>query len=717
MKINYYFSRAGLLSIGIKKLLIMKNSRIHSMINFIFLFLIVSSMAIQAQVNAVYPVWNPNDPSGPVFTTQEKETQRVNGMAIYNMIVNASLTNQITITIPPGDYRFSADYGKYPVFNNLHDLKIIANNVTFWFDAPQIHGIEFNNCNNVQVIGLTLDYDPIPFCQTKITAINGNVARVAIMPGYTYQGPIGAGSQAGVFYKPDGTFIIQYFAVVSNVAILPNNQLDVTVDLTGKNVGDYLIIPIRTGQCIRVFDSSNMLFQDVNIWSSPGMGITEGRGGANVYRRIKITRRPNTNRLHCTGADGMHMVSTDKGALIEDCEIAYLGDDIINFHGFFSWVSRRDNARSFRVIATYDPFEVGQKIDFWDRETVSYFGNAKINTITKITNQAEIDAAKVGMPGFWKGDVYDITLDSDVNAQRNTLMENQNKVCSGFIVRGGWFHDIFNRAFLLNGSPNGTIENNVFQNIHGSIDFQMETWQYMEGQFIKGLKFQNNQLKKMGGIKVFMIPGYQGPFRTTPHSDITIQDNNIDLRDGVAEGIQVLGVDKLYLKNNIVKRNLDTNYILPTVWENQYGFSLGNAFFASVVKNAYIEGNQLIEQGANNGRDFSFGNLTENIYLESIPQFESIADFNTGWFIKGTQNDLGWSYGTLDGASIRTGAYNPNIFTLFNENSGGKWYNTGSTIPSLDKNGGHPTDNLATAKRWISTVSSVELLPLTGQKS
>ena len=117
-----------------------------------------------------------------------------------------------------------------------------------------------------------------------------------------------------------------------------------------------------------------------------------------MYRRMKLTRRPGTNRLHALGADGMHMTTSTKGPLIEDCEIAYNADDLINIHGFFGWVSRRDNARTFRVIASANPFQTGKPIKFWDRGTVTYFGEGILTSFTKVTNPAEIDAAKQGKP-------------------------------------------------------------------------------------------------------------------------------------------------------------------------------------------------------------------------------------------------------------------------------------------------------------------------------
>ena len=123
--------------------------------------------------------WSPNLPIGPSFTSAQKTAQRTAGANLLTNIRNASGT----YTITPGDYRFSANWNLNPVLDGLHDLTLMAYGVTFWFDAPQIWGIEFRNCNNVQVKGLTLDYDPVPFCQGRITAINGNVASVELMPG------------------------------------------------------------------------------------------------------------------------------------------------------------------------------------------------------------------------------------------------------------------------------------------------------------------------------------------------------------------------------------------------------------------------------------------------------------------------------------------------------------------------------------------------------
>ena len=43
--------------------------------------------------------------------------------------------------------------------------------------------------------------------------------------------------------------------------------------------GDYVVGTIRTGAALRSSECAGMRFEDVNIWSSPGMAVNEGGGG------------------------------------------------------------------------------------------------------------------------------------------------------------------------------------------------------------------------------------------------------------------------------------------------------------------------------------------------------------------------------------------------------------------------------------------------------
>ena len=86
---------------------------------------------------------------------------------------------------------------------------------------------------------------------------------------------------------------------------------------------------------------------DVDIYGSSDMAVVEsGGGGANVYRRLRVRRRPLLHgrdfallpallpvpvpRLLSTNADGLHSVANAVGPALLDSEISFTGDDLLN---------------------------------------------------------------------------------------------------------------------------------------------------------------------------------------------------------------------------------------------------------------------------------------------------------------------------------------------------------------------------------------------------
>jgi len=62
------------------------------------------------------------------------------------------------------------------------------------------------------------------------------------------------------------------------------------------------------------------------------MGIVEsapGQGG-NTYEDVIISRRPGSDHLMSVNADGFHSAAPARGPTLQNCEIAYTGDDLLN---------------------------------------------------------------------------------------------------------------------------------------------------------------------------------------------------------------------------------------------------------------------------------------------------------------------------------------------------------------------------------------------------
>jgi hypothetical protein len=89
---------------------------------------------------------------------------------------------------------------------------------------------------------------------------------------------------------------------------------------------------------------------------------------------------------------------------------------------------------------------------------------------------------------------YLVEFDKTLELPPLTLVVLDGKrSADGFILRDCWLHDNFQRT-LINGSPNGLIENNTLQNVGMGICVQFETWgPWMEGPFARNLTIRNNR--------------------------------------------------------------------------------------------------------------------------------------------------------------------------------------------------------------------------------
>ena len=158
--------------------------------------------------------WRVDLPTGyPNFSEQESTALRQKGQDILRDIREASKAGQAEIVIPPGDYLFHARWSQASTLKGLADLEIRAEGVTFWFEPPMIHGLLFEDCRNVTLRGLTIDFTLPCWFQARVLEVDRdrNTIRAALTPGYEPRDAQGeaetAGERAFMFYDDRGRFI------------------------------------------------------------------------------------------------------------------------------------------------------------------------------------------------------------------------------------------------------------------------------------------------------------------------------------------------------------------------------------------------------------------------------------------------------------------------------------------------------------------------------
>ena len=512
--------------------------------------------------------WRADLPSGfPETSESERQIQREKGQQVLRQIREASGTGRgERVAIPPGDYRFNADWSRESTLKDLADLEIDAHGVTFWFEPPMVHGLLFENCRNVAVRGLTIDFAIPCWFQARVTEIDrqNNTIGAALMKGYAPRSADGkvetSGNRAFMFYDARGRFINHRHS--PGTWQLSEDGHSLLCREIGRHgipsalrTGDYIVGTIRTGAALRSVKCSDMRFEDVNIWSSPGMAVNEGGGeGGHIYRRVRATRRPFTNRLQAFGADVFHLAGTDRGPTLDRCELAYGADDNLNIHGSFGRVVERVDERHYYMQGAYD---LGDTLEFRDHMSVDLLGIAKAVSAerTPAGPSLAINDRYSAKGEFLVG----LSQPLELPALSLVVMDGKRSA-HGFALRNCWLHDNFQRT-LINGSPGGLIENTTLQNVGHGVCIQFETWgPWMEGPFARDLVIRNNRFLDAPpdgpAIAVSMHPPGGGSdrrrFEAKPVKNLTISGNYFARTDGVP--VTIHNVDGLRIHGNSIDR-------------------------------------------------------------------------------------------------------------------------------------------------------------------
>ena len=445
-------------------------------------------------------VWRADLPTGyPQTTEAERQAQRERGQKVLQQISDASAAGARRIVIPPGDYLFHANWSQASTLSGITNLDIDARGVTFWFEPPLVHAVLFENCRNVTVRGLQIDCTVPCWFQARVTAVDrqAGLIRAKPMDGYGPRNANGesetSGARALMFYDSAGEFINHRHSpgkwrLSDDGAELVCSEIGVSGIPAALAPGGYVVGTIRTGAALRSINCAGMRFEDVNIWSSPGIAVNEGGGeGGNVYLRLRATRRPHTNRLQAFGADVYHLAATDRGPVLDRCEAAYGADDVLNIHGDFGRVVQAAGDRQYYLQGVY---QVGDTLEFRDATSLDLLGIAKAVTVKKTPEGPSI---AINETYSARGEVL-VQLDQPLRLPPLSLVVLDGKRSSqGWFVRNCWFHSDFQRT-LINGSPGGLIDNTTLQNLGHGVCVQFETWgPWMEGPFARDLVIRNSR--------------------------------------------------------------------------------------------------------------------------------------------------------------------------------------------------------------------------------
>jgi hypothetical protein len=485
------------------------------------------------------------------------------------------------IVIPQGRYRVQAERGSHLHLTNLSDVEIIAEHVELVCTST-VRALSFEDCANVTIRGLTVDYDPLPFTQGKIVTMAPDKSwmEFEVAEGYPedqLKEHIQIYNPAtGTLRRSDAQWNEEIKALGDRrhrVSKAQGYRFDATEDT--EQTGDILVMKNIYGKpgsphAIEMRGCKGMRFEDITLFASPSFGFFERDCEGSTYLRCIVDRRAPADdpvkrglpRMRSLNADAFHSKEAPKGPAILSCTARFMGDDAVNINGRYHYI-RGSKGRELRIAILDDAstLNVGDPVEF-----LPYSGprphDAKVvqrrPDPAPITEKEKSFIRKLRMDrrmrtGLLEGEaqLYTITLDREVALPPGSAVCCPLRLGHGFAVKDCNFGDNRSRGILIKAS-NGEVSGNRITNSRmAAVLISPEFW-WMEAGMSSDVVVRDNLIKGclQTPIQVHARGGNRQILPAGALRNISILDNRIE--DSAWPLIHVTSTSGLTITGNVL---------------------------------------------------------------------------------------------------------------------------------------------------------------------
>jgi nitrous oxidase accessory protein NosD len=212
----------------------------------------------------------------------------------------------------------------------------------------------FSGCSKLVVRGLVLDLDPQPITCARIVAVSKShidvkpVAPYVARDGWNVEGVFGFDPEKG---RPSTEVIDCYLKDNSGRSQVLENGI-MRVPFRGRAKVGAAVVVRHYIYCYNGFSldhCSDILFEDVTIYSAAGMGIHASDSTDMTVRKLQVRAGEDGKRWMTTTADATHFNTCRGTFVMEDCFFERMGDDAANIHSFFLIVSGLEGKDTIRA--------------------------------------------------------------------------------------------------------------------------------------------------------------------------------------------------------------------------------------------------------------------------------------------------------------------------------------------------------------------------------
>lgn len=517
----------------------------------------------------------------------EGEMSRVYHLPMYEkvdiqaMIDEAYASGKKEVTIPRGAYRIWPREGAraHIRIDHMKDFTINAYGCVFLYQDVNRMGIYGTYSSNITFRGFASDYEDTIFTQMKCIALSCEEGYYdfEVDQGYAMfdeedlKNPCRI---AGDLYRAfDGKLCVgaaRYGFSTDSLELLGGRKVRLHIGIPTTywdfGVGDYFC-PMNTfahqnAHNTLINYSGPFHFEDCTFWSSTTGCIAECfSDGGSTYRNLKIMPGPKPlgathRRMLSMSGDAFHLTADRRGPVIENVYFEGLHDDGINIHGIYCCIDTVKDKNHLILASKALECRDGDTLRIYD-EDLNRIQTVRIIKSTEITEsyhpQEEL-FYQAPYAVFKPQRYYDLTVDTEILAQRGDWVVNEDCIGAGMVVRGCTFYNIRPRGVLIKSSD-ALVENCVFDHISGAGVRIIPEHDWLECDYSQNVVVRNNYIRHCGFDNDFCGHGITvDGHEAIEHRNIVIEDNVFE--DNYGEDIHLSCAQDVDIRRNVFsKRN------------------------------------------------------------------------------------------------------------------------------------------------------------------
>ena len=459
------------------------------------------------------------------------------------------------LELEAGIYRLGAPDGPDPcviTFRNLDRITIRGrgtNATLLLIASPRHGGAGFYQCQDTWLESVTIDYDPVPFTQGRVLAVNREEGwyDFAVEPGFSElseswfaDAPKPYGQWGMIFERnapllkqgaPDHLLLDRWQQVARSVWRVWAAKGAEPV-LNALATGDRFVHLARHGRggALFFYQCRNGGLRNVTVYASPSLAVGMVGGGAVICDGLIVTIPPGSPRLISTNADGVHCQQMERGPRILNSVFRYMADDAVNIYYYPGRVIDR-LSDSVLIAESRNEIQEGDRLIFFDELEGLIHSEAHAAAVEQIPGEKGIRRIRL---------VLDRSV-SDVQTFRQNgkgdAVYNMSRCGTGFEIRGNLM-GAHRRYGMMLKAPDGVVENNVLDLLGGCGIVIGNDPFWPEGVIPSGIRIAGNLLRDCGRSDPYGASPWgatvqigtwclKGPARERGVRDITLEQNRV----------------------------------------------------------------------------------------------------------------------------------------------------------------------------------------------